>query len=404
MTRLCVLPSLTCLAITLIAPTACNSAPPAPLEILKQAEAAAAKLNAVSYQAELTAEGPLAAQIMPMKGKVLARRAQFGGQTPFRVDGSLTKRGTIEPAQFQLAFDGQNISSVDLHARTFAHGPIEAGLSIGNPLFPPRYLNGAPFEQEINNGILDYQGTSEVDGVKCHVIGARSKDSTSQSIKLYIAVEDSLLRRNEILIQPPSPPGATPPPPTRVVFTVSGLTANPAIGDDAFHLDCPEGFLKQPIAPPQSPSQAQGSELLPIGSEAPDWELRDAEGKLVSLKGLRGRVVVLDFWATWCGPCKMAMPGLQKLHEKFKGKPVAVFGVNCRERFTNSNPMAYIREKGYTYGQLLQGDVVANAYRVNGIPCLYVVGPDGKIIYATAGFHPALEEVLSGLIEKAINQ
>lgn len=393
---------LVCLAMVLAAATACNSAPPTPLEILKQATAAAAKLNAVSYEAEFSAEGPLAAQIMPMKGKVMAKRAAPGGQSPFRVDGTVVLRGAAEPVQFQLAFDGKNIYSADYQAKTFANGPVEPNLSIGNPLFPPRYVSDTPFDQEIGSGVLDYLGTSEIDGVKCHVVGGHSKDSPSQTIKLHIATKDSLLRRSEVSIQQPAPAGAAPQPATRITFTATRLAANPTLGEDAFQLDSPPGFLRQPIASPRSPAQGQMSDLLPIGSEAPDWELRDSEGKVVSLRSLRGKIVLLDFWATWCGPCKMAMPGLQKLHEKYKDKPVAVLGVNCRERSASSNPMAYIKEKGFTYGQLLQGDAVANAYRVGGIPCLYVIGPDGKILHATAGFHPTLEELLSSLIEKAI--
>jgi hypothetical protein len=96
------------------------------------------------------------------------------------------------------------------------------------------------------------------------------------------------------------------------------------------------------------------------------------------------------------------MPSIQKLHEKFKDQPVAVFGVNCRERPGAPPPMAYIKEKGYTYPQLLQGDMVANAYRVGGIPCLYLIGPDGKVLFAVAGFNEMTEGLLSGMIDKAI--
>ncbi len=68
--------------------------------------------------------------------------------------------------------------------------------------------------------------------------------------------------------------------------------------------------------------------------------MKDPAGKSVSLKSLRGKIVLLDFWATWCGPCRMAMPGLQKLHDRYKDKPVAIYGVNCRERRPDANPMA----------------------------------------------------------------
>jgi thiol-disulfide isomerase/thioredoxin len=395
-----------CLAMILTAATACNSAPPPPptaIEVLKAANAAARKLNSVLYDAEFSAEGPLANQVPPMKGKVQARRAAAGAQSSFRIDGSMIKRGNPpEAAQFQLAFDGKNVYTLEAQSKTFASGPVEGGMGISNPLFPPRYVSDSPFDQEINNGVLDYQGEIEAGGVQCHVVGARTKDTPTQTAKFFIGTKDSILRRTEITFSPPTPPGSPAQPPTRITFTATGLVAGQTLGDETFRLECPEGYLKQPIAPPQQPQQGQAETLLPVGSEAPDWELRDASGKVVSLKSLRGKVVLLDFWATWCVPCKMAMPGIQKLHEKFKDKPVAVFGVNCREKLPNSNPMGYIKEKAYTYGQLVQGDTVAAAYRVTGIPCLYLIGPDGKIIYTVSGFSEALEGTLSNLIEKAI--
>jgi len=395
---------LVCTAMICAAAAACNSTPPPPptaIDVLKAANAAAMKLDSISYDADFSAEGPLASQITPMKGKVQARRAAAGEPTPFRVNGSMTKRGSAsEVVQFQLAFDGKNVFTVESQTKTFANGPVGNGMSISSPLFPPRYLSDSPFDQEINNGVLDYQGESEVGGVKCHVVGARGKESTSQTTKLFIGVKDSLLRRTETSVVLPAMAGAGAQAPTRIIFTTTGLVANPTLGDEVFRLECPEGYLKQPIAPPQTASQSDG--LLPVGSDAPDWELRDSEGKVVSLKSLRGKVVLLDFWATWCGPCKMAMPGIQKLHEKYKDKPVAVFGVNCRERPGGMDPMAYVKEQKFTYGQLLKGDAVAGAYRVGGIPCLYVIGPDGKIIQAIAGYSPAIEQMLSSVIEKAI--
>jgi thiol-disulfide isomerase/thioredoxin len=155
-------------------------------------------------------------------------------------------------------------------------------------------------------------------------------------------------------------------------------------------------------APSTAPAKAPArTELLPVGAEAPDWTLSTPDGTAVTLKSLRGKVVVLDFWAVWCGPCKKAMPGIQKLHEKFKDKPVVVYGIDTWER-GNNDPAAYMKKSGFTYGLLLKGDAIAPAYGIRGIPVFYVIGVDGKVVYAAAGSEN--EGPLGPAVEQALKQ
>jgi thiol-disulfide isomerase/thioredoxin len=134
--------------------------------------------------------------------------------------------------------------------------------------------------------------------------------------------------------------------------------------------------------------------LLPVGMAAPDWELPDKEGKLHLLSEYRGKVVVLDFWATWCGPCAEVMPRMQKLHEKYADKGVVVFGVNSWEK---SDPVALMQKKRFTYGLLLKGEDLAEAYKITTLPVVYIIGDDGRIIYCHEG---ADDKHLDSLIEK----
>lgn len=145
---------------------------------------------------------------------------------------------------------------------------------------------------------------------------------------------------------------------------------------------------------------APPSTLAP-GAMAPDWELKNEKGETVSLKSLRGKVVLMDFWATWCGPCRQSMPRIQKIHERFAGKPVAVYGINCWED-SAEKAKEYMKEKKYSYGLLLEGDELATKYKVKGIPTFYLIGTDGKILYSTSGFSSSEEEELIEAIEKAL--
>jgi peroxiredoxin len=136
--------------------------------------------------------------------------------------------------------------------------------------------------------------------------------------------------------------------------------------------------------------------LLAVGDLAPDWTLADAEGRKHSLSEYRGRVVVLDFWATWCAPCAKVVPRMEKLHRKYGGQGVAVFGVSSWE---TGDPVGFMKKKGCTYRLLLKGEEVAPAYGVTILPAVCVVGADGRVVYCHAG---ADHKNLDALIEKQL--
>jgi len=141
------------------------------------------------------------------------------------------------------------------------------------------------------------------------------------------------------------------------------------------------------------------AQAVGVGDEAPAFSLATPEGEKISLASLKGQVVVLDFWATWCPPCVRAMPDIQKIHEAYAGKGVRVIGVNCWE---NGDAVKFKKDKGYTYGLLLKGDDVATGYGVQGIPAFFVIGKTGRIVAAQSGFSNDLREVLTKAIDKAL--
>ncbi len=114
------------------------------------------------------------------------------------------------------------------------------------------------------------------------------------------------------------------------------------------------------------------------------------------------RVVLLDFWATWCGPCKAAMPSIQKLSEKYQGKAVSVFGVNTWERGAADVAQKYMAKNKYTYGLLLKGDDLAKTYGISGIPTFVLIGPDGKILHLGVGFEEGEGDRMAEIIDTAL--
>lgn len=138
--------------------------------------------------------------------------------------------------------------------------------------------------------------------------------------------------------------------------------------------------------------------LLPVGESAPDWTLNDSTGKSRTLSEYRGKVVVMDFWATWCGPCKEVMPRMQKLFEKYQDRDVVVLGVDAWEQ---KDAVAFMQQKKFAYSLLLKGEEIAESYRVTILPSVYIVGVDGRVIYSHVGVD---HKDLSDLIEKHLKE
>jgi len=120
--------------------------------------------------------------------------------------------------------------------------------------------------------------------------------------------------------------------------------------------------------------------LLPIGTLAPDWTL-PSQGNEITLSKLKGKIVLLDFWGTWCVPCIRSMPEIQSIHEYFKDAPVEVIGVSV-EMEKAANPVAFVKKKGYTYTIALDGRKITEAYKVIQFPSVYIIDKSGKIIHA----------------------
>lgn len=121
-----------------------------------------------------------------------------------------------------------------------------------------------------------------------------------------------------------------------------------------------------------------------VGDAAPDFNLTSLDGNQVSLASLKGKVVLLDFGATWCRPCKAAMPTMQKLHEAYKDKGVVIRGVNTWEKNADAAKDC-IAKKKFICGCLMNGDDLAKACGVTGIPTLVIIGKDGTETMAEIG-------------------
>jgi thiol-disulfide isomerase/thioredoxin len=110
---------------------------------------------------------------------------------------------------------------------------------------------------------------------------------------------------------------------------------------------------------------------------ASDFSLKDMSGKTVRLSDYKGKVVLLEFWATWCPPCRASVPGLEKLHKAYKDKGLVLLAVAMD--MGDDEVRSYVKESGITYTVLKGTEDVATKYQVRSIPMMLVLNKEGKI-------------------------
>lgn len=138
---------------------------------------------------------------------------------------------------------------------------------------------------------------------------------------------------------------------------------------------------------------------------APAFAVRDLDGRPITLDSLRGRVVLLDFWATWCAPCLKSMPELEALHRRYSGRGLTVLGVSTDEGGIDL-VRKFARARKVTYPIALddERDPAWAAYRVKAVPSAYLIDREGRIVAQWTGAAPAkkqLEALLAGLLAAA---
>ncbi len=143
-----------------------------------------------------------------------------------------------------------------------------------------------------------------------------------------------------------------------------------------------------------------------IDQAVPAFGLREPlTGKVISLSQYAGQVVVLDFWATWCGPCRMTMPLLSDFTKAQAGKKVAVLSAQIFERQSNAEEKAstMFQQNGYAMRHIVSDNEAGDLLGFNSIPTLYVIGPDGRIAFKHVGYSPTMGEELEWQVDALLS-
>jgi peroxiredoxin len=134
---------------------------------------------------------------------------------------------------------------------------------------------------------------------------------------------------------------------------------------------------------------------------APDFTLKGEDGKTYRLSDYRGKVVVLNFWATWCPPCRYEMPSMERAHNKLKKEPIVLLAINVGE--TEEVVFEFTGRYPVTFPLLLDLDgKVIRQYPVIGLPTTFVIDPQGKVVYRAVGGREWDDEALLGALRKLL--
>jgi peroxiredoxin len=129
----------------------------------------------------------------------------------------------------------------------------------------------------------------------------------------------------------------------------------------------------------------------PAPAPAPDFTLRSLNGANLRLREQRGRVVMLNFWATWCGPCREEMPQLNKLYAKYRASGFVLLGVNVDDDAHHASDAA--SKMGLAFPVLLDTDkTVSRLYDVSTMPSTMLIDRDGRLRHLHRGYHAGYED------------
>jgi thiol-disulfide isomerase/thioredoxin len=132
---------------------------------------------------------------------------------------------------------------------------------------------------------------------------------------------------------------------------------------------------------------------------APSFSLENRDGRVVTLNHFRGRPVLIDFWASWCGPCRKSMPGIEQVYRKYRSQGLQVVGINIEGR--SKEALDYLDAGAYTFPVLFDSgnweSPVAQSYGVRAIPRTFLIDGSGNILFSG---HPA--SLPESMIEAAL--
>jgi peroxiredoxin len=135
---------------------------------------------------------------------------------------------------------------------------------------------------------------------------------------------------------------------------------------------------------------------------APNFSLKSLQGQEISLASLRGKVVLLDFWATWCAPCRQAIPHFVDLYKRHREKGFEVIGI-CVDKGDEEAVRRFTKTMDVPYPILMAPEEVTRSYGVTALPTTFLIDPEGKIQEKVIGFNPKIAKELEARVKELLS-
>jgi len=400
---------------------------------LERSAQALAEIDSFTVNASHAATGGLGNLFPVVEGRILAARvpgsaAESDGTDAlaplsYRLTGKGQRNKNADALEFDVVYHHGRFEWLDHEAKMLrsrsatARRLGEQSVALARAIVPEEVFAPTPYADMMNHDALAMGESSEIDGKSYTVVTAPIDERRIRH--LYLDPETHLPRRLEVRVDAQLISGTY-----HVDFAdlKPGADVEPA----TFKLETPEGYRRErsiverpdgldplatnPRAEADAPREESSNraEARPVRRSAPAFSLENPQGKTVTLESLRGNILVLDFWATWCVPCLKASPEVQKLHEDYADRPVRVIGMNFRQ----ANPqdaIDYMNEHEYTYGLLLRADDARRDYDVSKFPSYVIVDARGRIIETITGYKegetfPRIREIIDAELERMTGQ